>query len=136
MSVTKPELITIIEGPTPDFYPTPHRWLQSIQEGPRDRAVALCQLRTANGDDIMARCQGAWREGRPVKLDYPDDLRLRQQADVIAMRLETVEEGPMLSLWVSLDYGLEEFFDEDFSDDDLDDDAFDMFDDDDGLDYF
>jgi hypothetical protein len=136
MSVTKPELITIIEGPTPEFYPTMHRWLQSLHEGPRDRAIALCQLRTASGEDIMERCQGAWREGRPVKLDYPDDMRLRQQADVLAMRLETIEEGPMLSLWVSLDYDLEALFDEDMADDDLDDDAFDMFDDDDGLDYF
>ncbi len=137
MSVVKPELITIIEGPTPDFYPTLHRWLQSVQEGPRDRAVALCQLRTANGEDIMERCQQAWRDGRPVKLDYPDDMRMRQQADVIAMRLETVEEGPMLSLWVSLDYDPEEFFEEDFDedDDDLEDEAFDMLDDD-GLDYF
>jgi hypothetical protein len=146
MSAIKPELITIIEGPTPDFHPTPQRWLQSIHEGPDDRAIALCQLRTAKGTDIVNRCQDAWRQGRPVKLDYPDEMRLRQQADVVAMRLETVDEGPMLSLWVSLDYDVEEIDDEDFDDDDFDDEDFDDEDfddsegdeleDDNGLSYF
>ena len=146
MSAIKPELITIIEGPTPDFHPTPQRWLQSIHEGPDDRAIALCQLRTMNGDDIMSRCQDAWNEGRPVKLDYPDEMRLRQQADVVAMRLETLDEGPMLSLWVSLDFDIEEFdeedfddedfADEDFDDDDFDEDFEDYEDEDDGLNFF
>lgn len=141
MSAIKPELITIIEGPTPDFHPTPQRWLQSIHEGPDDRAIALCQLRTMNGDDIMSRCQDAWSEGRPVKLDYPDEMRLRQQADVVAMRLETLDEGPMLSLWVSLDFDIEEFDDEDFDDEDFEDDEFDedfedYEDEDDGLNFF
>ncbi|MBK6325671.1 MAG: hypothetical protein KA362_03490 [Chloroflexi bacterium] len=137
MTAIKPELITIIEGPTPDFHPTPHRWLQSIHEGPDDRAIALCQLRTNNGNDIITRCEDAWHEGRPVKLDYPDEMRMRQQADVVAMRLESLEEGPMLSLWVSLDFDLEydegEFDDEDFDEEDFDD-EFD--DEDDGLNYF
>ncbi len=143
MSAIKPELITIIEGPTPDFHPTPQRWLQSIHEGPDDRAIALCQLRTMNGDDIMNRCQDAWREGRPVKLDYPDELRMRQQADVVAMRLEALDEGPLLSLWVSLDFDIEELDDEEFDDEDFEDDDFDEdyedyedYDDDDGLNFF
>lgn len=102
MTELEPELITIIEGPTPDFQPSPQRWLQSIYEGPDDKETAVCQLRTANGEDIMERCQRAWRENRPVRLDYPDDLRMRQQADVVAMRLQQVEEGQLLLLWVSL----------------------------------
>lgn len=122
MKVTEPELISIIEGPTPDFQPTPQSWLQSIHEGPRDKAVALCQLRTMSGEDIMERCYLAWDEGRPVKLDYPDELRLRQQADVVAMRLTEVDEGKVLLLWVSLDYEIEfEEIDDDDSDDDIDD---------------
>jgi hypothetical protein len=118
MAVTEPELISIIEGPTPEFQPTPQRWLQSIHEGPDDRAVAMCRLRTMSGEDIMERCYRAWDEGRSVKLDYPDELRMRQQADVVAMRLTEVDEGKMLLLWVSLDYEIEY---EEVDDDDFDD---------------
>ena len=127
MSVTEPELISIIEGPTPEFQPTPQRWLQSIHEGPEDRAIAMCRLRTMSGEDIMDRCYRAWDEGRSVKLDYPDELRMRQQADVVAMRLTEVDEGKMLLLWVSLDYEIEY---EEVDDDDFDgeeDDGFDFF---------
>jgi len=127
MMVTEPELISIIEGPTPEFQPTPQRWLQSIHEGPDDRAVAMCRLRTMSGEDIMERCYRAWDEGRGVKLDYPDELRMRQQADVVAMRLTEVDEGKMLLLWVSLDYEIEY---EEVDDDDFDgeeDDGFDFF---------
>lgn len=123
MKQIKPELITIIEGPTPDFHPSPQDWLQSIYEGPEDRDAVFCQLRTANGDDIMERCQTAWRENRPVKLEYPDEMRMRQYADVIAMRLMEVDEGQLLQLWLSFPFE----YDDD-ADDDLDDD-FDDFDD-------
>jgi hypothetical protein len=127
MMVTEPELISIIEGPTPEFQPTPQRWLQSIHEGPDDKAVAMCRLRTMNGEDIMERCYQAWDEGRAVKLDYPDEMRMRQQADVVAMRLTDVDEGKMLLLWVSLDYEVEI---EEVDDDDMDDGDYD------GIDYF
>lgn len=113
----EPELITIIEGPTPDFQPSPQPWLQSIHEGPDDKIVAMCQLRTMNGAGIQERSQRAWREGRPVRLDYPDDMRMRQQVDVVALRLQQLDEGPLLQLWVSLPLELteeeeEEEFDE------------------------
>lgn len=98
----EPELITIIEGPTPDFMPRQQAWVQSIFEGPEESEVALCQLRTGNGVDIIERCQRAWQEGRPVRLDYPDDLRLRQQIDVVALRLTKIDEGELLLLWVDL----------------------------------
>ncbi|MBE2222098.1 MAG: hypothetical protein IAF02_11180 [Anaerolineae bacterium] len=127
MMVTEPELISIIEGPTPEFQPTPQRWLQSIHEGPDDRAIAMCRLRTMSGEDIMERCYRAWDEGRAVKLDYPDEMRMRQRADVVAMRLDEVDEGKMLLLWVSLDYEIEY---EEVDDDDFDgeeDDGFDFF---------
>jgi hypothetical protein len=98
----EPELITIIEGPTPDFTPNPQGWVMSVYEGPEEMDVALCQLRTGNGQDIVERSQRAWAEGRPVRLDYPDDLRLRQQVDVVALRLTQIEEGQLLLLWVAL----------------------------------
>jgi hypothetical protein len=96
----EPELISIIEGPTPEFRPSPYLWFQSVLEGPEDTEVVMCELRTLNGEDIVARCKDAWSEGRPVRLDYPDFLRMRQQIDVVAMRLQDLEEGPMIALWL------------------------------------
>ena len=98
----EPEYITILEGPTPDFEPASFLSLQSIYEGPDPAAVAQCELRTMNGDDIVARCREAWREGRPVRLDFPDEMRMRQEVDVVAMRLREVDEGTILRLWVQM----------------------------------
>ena len=128
MTDFEPELITIIEGPTPEFQPAPHRWLQSMHEGPIDQMVALCQLRTNNGLDIMERCQQAWSEFRLVKLDFPDELRMRQQVDVISMRLDKTDEGDVLLLWIAEPVDLIE---------EEEGEGFDGYeDDDDGLDYF
>ena len=114
MASTETELITIIEGPTPDFQPTPQRWLQSIHVGPEDRSTAHVQLRTMTGEDIMDRCQNAWDEGRFLKLDFPDHMRMRKQVDVVAMRLQERDEGMMLLLWVAFPLETEEeAFDED-----------------------
>lgn len=96
----EPELITILEGPTPDFGPAPHVYMQSILEGSESAVTAFCELRTGNGDDIVARCKSAWREARPVQLDYPDDMRARKRVDVAAMRLREVSEGTVLMLWL------------------------------------
>ncbi len=101
----EPELITIIEGPAPDFRPSPYLWMQSVLEGPEDAEVVMCELRTLNGEDIVERCRAAWSEGRPVKLDYPDYLRLRHQIDVVAMRLQDLEDGPMIVLWLRQPFG-------------------------------
>lgn len=116
----EPELITIIEGPTPDFMPNPQGWVQSVYEGPDEMDMALCQLRTGNGADIRDRCLRAWQEGRPVRLDYPDDLRLRQQVDVVALRLTEIDEGELLLLWVNMPWQMEDAEEEDGSDDDFD----------------
>lgn len=94
------EYITILEGPTPEFEATPHLWMQSVYEGPVDSAVAQCEVRTANGEDIRERAERAWSEGRPVRLDFPDEMRLRQEVDVVGLRLRDVEEGTVLVLWV------------------------------------
>jgi hypothetical protein len=53
-----------------------------------------------NGENIVARCRRAWKEGRPVRLDFPDYMRMRQQLDVVGMRLQELDEGPLLILWV------------------------------------
>lgn len=122
----EPELITIIEGPTPDFMPNPQGWVQSIYEGPLITDVALCQLRTGNGNDIVERCERAWHEGRLVRLDYPDDLRLRQQVDVIALRLTETDEGQLLLLWVTMPWEMVEDDEESEIGDDYDSDSDDI----------
>ncbi len=123
MTAIEPELITIIEGPTPEFRPTPQDWVQSVLEGPVDRLIAVCQLRTGNGEDIMQRCRNAWKIGRPVRLDFPDEMRMRQQIDVVSLRLEELEEGPALMLWVALPLDVIEEIEE-IDDSDEDDDFF------------
>jgi hypothetical protein len=125
--VTKePELITILEGPTPDFRFAPQMWSYSVQEGPDAVQTSLCELRTNTGSDIVARCKDAWREGRPVRLEYPDEMRMRQEIDIVAMRLRQIEEGTILMLWVkeqldlvAIEESLQDEYDED--DDDFDD---------------
>ena len=112
----EPESITVLEGPTPDFQADSHLWLQSVYEGPVDAAIAQCELRTGNGEDIMERCRQAWEEGRPVLLDFPDELRMRQEVDVVGLRLREVEEGTVLVLWVR--WPLEEEEDEESEYDD------------------
>lgn len=100
----EPELIEIIEGPSPEFHPSMQNWLQSLYESPEVNEVAMCQLRTATGEDIKERCENAWYEGRPVRLDFPDEWGLRQQLPVVALRLSEIEEGQLLTLWVSIPY--------------------------------
>jgi hypothetical protein len=116
----EPELITIVEGPTPDFRPNNQLWLYSALEGPADSHVLLCELRTMNGDAILARCQGAWKEGRPVKLDYPEGILSRGLLDVVALRLYEVPEGKVLNVWVRRPLVAEEIEEEfDEGDDDF-----------------
>ena len=96
----EPELITIIEGPTPEFKEDIQRWNWGIYQSHEPAEIAFCQLRTGNGEDIRDRCVQAWQDGRRVQLDYPDEMRLRQQIDVVAMRLTEIDEGTVLNLWV------------------------------------
>lgn len=101
----EPELITVVEGPTPEFRESPYLWFSSVYEGPEDAEVVMCELRTYSGESIVQRCQNAWREGRPVRLDFPDRLRMRRQLDVVAMRLSILDEGPLLQLWLRVTDG-------------------------------
>ncbi|MCO5189541.1 MAG: hypothetical protein M9918_15265 [Anaerolineae bacterium] len=120
----EPEYITILEGPTPDFRPSPELWNLSVFEGPQPIDIAFCRLRTATGADIRARCTDAWVDGRAVQLDFPDEMRLRQQLDVAAMRLISADDGEELHLWlrtpleiVNADVDVDDGFDEDDDED-------------------
>jgi hypothetical protein len=112
----EPELITIVEGQTPDFRNPNFMLTMSVLEGPTGGDVAMCELRTMKGEGILSRCQNAWREGRAVKLDFPDDMMSRRQIDVVAMRLHEVSEGQLLSLWVRQALNEDEEIEEGFDD--------------------
>ena len=96
----EPEYITIVEGPTPEFQTTPDFAFNSILEGPQDAFTAYCELRTMNGEAIRDRCRNAWKQRRPVRLDFPDEMRMRKELDVVGLRLNEVDEGTVLQLWV------------------------------------
>ncbi len=120
----EPEYITIIEGPTPEFHQTADFSIHSILEGPVDAINTFTEMRTGNGEDIRQRCLSAWKEGRPVKLDFPDRMGLRKEVDVVGLRLKEVDEGTVLQLWVRQE--MDQFNQED------DDQHLDFDDDDDG----
>ena len=102
MTYTEPEMITIIEGPPPEFLLAQDTWSMSVWEGQTPRAVGLCQMRTFKAQDLMDRCRRAWSEGRPVHLDFPQMDGLRQQVEVLAAKPGHVEEGDLLYLWVAV----------------------------------
>lgn len=96
----EPELITIIEGPTPDFHVVMDPWSFSVLEGPAPYIVATCQVRSFNGEALMERCQRAWGTHRQIRLDYRQIDGLRRQIDIVGARLEKVDSVDVLNLWV------------------------------------
>ncbi len=105
MNFSEPELITIVEGPPPDFHLTDEFWPFSLWEGGAPQAVALTQMRTFDGAAMLDRCLRAWSQSRPVRLDYPQMDGLRRQVEVLAARATTAAEGDLLNLWVALPAG-------------------------------
>ncbi len=105
MNYLEPEVITIIEGPPPDFQFAHELWSFSLPEGITPRSIGVCQMRTFKGSSMMDRCTSAWREGRSVRLDFPQRDGLRKQVDVLAARTDTVPEGDVLFLWVAAPLG-------------------------------
>jgi len=101
-NATEPETITIVEGPPPEFQPVPDSWPLSVYEDRKPYQSAVCQMRTFSGPKLLERCQRAWEQDRPVKLDFPDGAGLRRQLYVVAARWTEVEEGHVLHLWVQL----------------------------------
>jgi hypothetical protein len=124
MKITEPELITIVEGPPPDFQLANEHWPFSLWEGDVPQAVAHTQMRTLDGPSMLERCTRAWSESRPVMLDFPQLDGLRRQVEVLAVRATMVEEGDVLHLWVALPADQVtadvESFDSNDEDDDID----------------
>jgi hypothetical protein len=102
MTILEPELITIIEGPPPEFMLAQDMWSTSIWEGQIPRTVGVCQMRTFSAQSLMERCTRAWNEGRSVQLDFPQMDGLRQKVEVLAAKPGHVEEGDLIYLWVAV----------------------------------
>jgi len=96
----EPELITIIEGPTPEFHMSAEPWTFSVLEGQKAYVAVSCQVRSFNGQKLMDRCQRAWITNRPIRLDYRQIDGLRRQIDIIGARLDKVEGVDVLNLWM------------------------------------
>jgi len=118
------EKITIIEGPTPAFEAVNDGWALGINESPYLSDVAVTRLRTFNGPALVERCYRAWRNQKPIFLEYRESDGLESQAPILAARTMELEEGQMLVLWVrmepqeaEIEIGADDDLDEDIDDD-------------------
>ena len=100
MEPAEPELITIVEGPTPEFHVVADPWTFSVLEGQSAYIAASCQVRSFNGQKLMDRCERAWTGRRSIRLDFRQMDGLRRQVDIIGARLEKIEGVDVLNLWV------------------------------------
>ncbi|MBN1218852.1 MAG: hypothetical protein JXM69_07990 [Anaerolineae bacterium] len=98
----EPTYITIVEGPPPEFRDVSNEWAYGVLEGWENSDIAMCEMRTFDGPKLVKRCQEAWREGRPARLDFPTGEGSRGELVIVAVRWETVEEGHKLHLWVKI----------------------------------
>ena len=96
----EPELITIVEGPPPEFKAADEVWMYSLVESSAPYLISLCQVRSFKGQVLMERCQRAWSAQRPIRLDFPTLSGLRKQLEIIAARHDKLPEGDLLNLWV------------------------------------
>lgn len=103
MEQQTPAYITIVEGPPPEFRDVSNEWTIGVLEGVEENEFALCEMRTFDGPKLVKRCQDAWRDGRPARLDFPTgEDGERGELDILAVRWEDVEEGHKLYLWVRI----------------------------------
>lgn len=98
--VVEPELITIIEGPPPEFRFVADAWAFSILEGAAPFLPATCQVRSFKGEQLLERCRRAWSTHRPILLDYRQRDGLRRRIEIVGARLEKIEGVDVLDLWV------------------------------------
>jgi len=98
----KPAYITIVEGPPPEFRDVSNEWSIGVLEGIESSDIALCEMRAFDGPKLVKRCQDAWRENRPARLDFPTGEGARGELDILAIRWEEVEEGHKVLLWVTI----------------------------------
>ncbi len=124
--------ITIIEGPPPTFEAVPEGWVQGLSDSPFLSGIVSTRLRTFNGPSLVERCHRAWRNKLPIHLEYRNPDGLQEEAQIVAARNVTTEEGDLLVLWVRIpndDVELEIGYEDDLDEEDFDLDDEDDFDD-------
>jgi len=116
--------ITIIEGPPPDFESVNDGWALGLNESPILSDIVMTRLRTFNGPALVERCYHAWRDQKPIYLEYRESDGLENTAPIVAARTLEIDEGQMLLLWVrmnndevELEFGYDDDFDDDIEDD-------------------
>ncbi len=127
------EKITIIEGPPPTFEYVEDLWANGIIESPSLANVAVTNLRTFNGRELVERCHRAWRKRDPINLEFRTPDGLTAEVPIVAARTTEGEKGEMLFLWVRLpedeievEFDYRDDHDNDDDIDDLDDGPFDL----------
>lgn len=94
--------ITIIEGPPPTFGVVNEEWELGLIESSVFPVLAVTQLRTFNGHELVERCHRAWRKKSPIHLEFRSEDGLKQHAPIVAARNVDTEDGDLLFLWVRL----------------------------------
>ena len=98
----EPALISIIDGPPPQFYFTEDVMAQELYDTTRPYEVARVEMRTISGPKMLARCRNAWDVRRPVMLEFKDMDGLKQRLEICGARYEELTEGTLLQLWVRM----------------------------------
>jgi hypothetical protein len=98
--LNEPELISIIEGPPPQFQFEDDQSTLLFQDTTGPFEIARCDTRTFSGPKMMARCTNAWAERRSVMLEYKDLDGLKQRTEICGIRFDKLDEGTLLQIWV------------------------------------
>jgi hypothetical protein len=121
--LNEPELISIIEGPPPQFQFADETSMLALQESTLPHELARCDTRTFNGPKLVKRCRDAWKDKRVVMLEYKDMDGLKQRVEICGIRFEDMDDGTLLQLWVRLPVELQFISIDDEAADDVDDDS-------------
>ncbi len=97
-----PELISIIEGPPPQFMFADDDSMLTFQDTLGPFEIARCDTRTFNGPKLIARCRNAWNDKRPVMLEYRDLDGFKQRVEICGIHFDQLDEGTLLQIWVRL----------------------------------
>lgn len=98
----EPALISIIDGPPPQFYFTEDVMAQELYDTTRPYEVARVEMRTMSGPKMLARCRNAWNVRRPVMLEFKDMDGFKQRLEICGARFEELNDGTLLQLWVRM----------------------------------
>ena len=100
--INEPELISIIEGPPPQFTFVDDQSLLVPQDTQGPYEIARCDTRTFSGPKMIARCHNAWEQKRAVMLEYRDVDGLKQRVEICGIRFDKLDEGTLLQIWVRM----------------------------------